>query len=217
MDLYGKLNNEVIKKEYAGSTTDTAKTIVDNTSNVIKTEVKRVPGKLTIDIEDTDIDYIYDGSEDVPVKIPTVGTVSRLEQRVNELDAEINGKISNLSGIVSDQGQTINNLSNQVTQLNSIVAENTQDITALNTSVSSLEENISEIDSKIVVASKQQMGMVYAWVDQNGKAYISLTDPEKVIVNIETLPDGSEAYDIETYNYSVQLLPNGSLEYNIGE
>ena len=217
MDLYGKLNNEIVKKEYAGSTTDTAKTIVDNTSNVIKTEVKRVPGKLTIDIEDTDIDYIYDGSEDVPVKIPTVGTVSRLEQRVNELDAEINGKISNLSGIVSDQGQTINNLSNQVTQLNSIVAENTQDITALKTSVSSLEENVSEIDSKIVVASKQQMGMVYAWVDQNGKAYISLTDPEKVIVNIETLPDGSEAYDIETYNYSVQLLPNGSLEYNIGE
>lgn len=213
MDLYGKLNNEIIKKEYAGSTTDTAKTIVDNTSNVIKTEVKRVPGKLTIDIEDTDIDYIYDGSEDVPVKIPTVGTVSRIEQKVNELDTEI----SDLSDTVTNQGQSINNLNNQVTQLNSIVAENTQDITALNTKASSLEENVSEIGSKIVVASKQQMGMVYAWVDQNGKAYISLTDPEQVIVNIETLPNGSEGYDIETYNYSVQLLSNGSLEYNIGE
>lgn len=267
MDIYGKLNNEVVKKEYAGSTTDTAKTIVDNTSNVIKTEVLKTPGQLIVDLRAIpgEEDFVWDGSETKTLHIPGLPDVEDLEQRMDTAE----GNITALQGNVTDLQNKDIELENATERLEDLIDTEQQSRqnadSILQDNINTVEANAQKIqleeeidsetgektgrlefyeygsdnvtryiqggfqpDNKTIelnserklagkVSSKLNLGMVYAWVNQNGKAYISLTDPEEVVVNVETLPDGSEAYDIETYNYSVQLLPNGSSEYNIGE
>lgn len=62
--IYGKLNKEVILKEYAGSTTSSAKTTVNNAASTISVDVIRVPHKLTIK-EAQEQFTNFDGSSDV--------------------------------------------------------------------------------------------------------------------------------------------------------
>lgn len=62
--IYGKLNKEVILKEYTGNTTSSAKTTVNNAASIISVDVIRVPHKLTIK-EAQEQFTNFDGSSDV--------------------------------------------------------------------------------------------------------------------------------------------------------
>lgn len=62
--IYGKLNKEVILKEYTGSITSSAKTTVNNAASTISVDVIRVPHKLTIK-EAQEQFTNFDGSSDV--------------------------------------------------------------------------------------------------------------------------------------------------------
>lgn len=94
IDIYGKLNNETVKKEYSGGKSDTANVIVNNGTNTITAEVKKVPGKLTIDYyEDGELrDFVYDGSKDEEIHIPQVEDFNQLEADVERIDNQINGE-----------------------------------------------------------------------------------------------------------------------------
>lgn len=70
MDLYGKLNNEIIQKEYFGKSTSTTVTKVDNITQIISTEVNKVPNSLTLKINDDN--YVFDGSTQVSAQINTL-------------------------------------------------------------------------------------------------------------------------------------------------
>ena len=62
--IYGKLNKEIILKEYTGSITSSAKTTVNNAASTISVDVIRVPHKLTIK-EAQEQFTNFDGSSDV--------------------------------------------------------------------------------------------------------------------------------------------------------
>ena len=69
-DLYGKLNKEVRIYNYDGVETDTAKVTVDNKTQDISVDVKRVPNELTLTTINGDT-YTYDGSEPASFDIRT--------------------------------------------------------------------------------------------------------------------------------------------------
>jgi len=288
MDIYGKLNNETVKKEYVGSTTDTAKVKVDNQSNTISAEVHKVPNKLKIDYWDKENGYVdieYDGSEEVSVHIPQISDVNQLLSRMDDAEQDIDNLQSDVTDLKdkdttiendltqeiinrqeadrsiennakniniqdnSDGTFTFTNYENQETVIQSgypadedtIQVENNK-LTLKKVYVNSdtLEgkgteneplnavgikdstgiitpEDVRLIDSKIRIASKQQMGMVYGWVDSDNHAHISLNNPNDVIVNTSTAPNGSLEYEINTYNYISNILSDGSIEYIIGD
>lgn len=224
MDIYGKLNNETVKKEYVGSTTDTAKVKVDNQSNVVSAEVYKVPNKLIIDYWDKENGYVdveYDGSGEVKVHIPQISDVNQLLSRMDDAEQDIDSLESNLNTLNNqiNDPQNEHSIINQLNRVNEIVAQNTEDIVELKEKDISLTEDIQEINSKIVPASKQQMGMIWRWVSDDGTIYISAEDPNEVNYTLETLPNGSQECTISTYNYNSEILDNGSLSYeiNIGE
>lgn len=69
-DLYGKLNKEVRIYNYEGVETGTAKVTVDNKTQDISVDVKRVPNELTLTTINGDT-YTYDGSEPASFDIRT--------------------------------------------------------------------------------------------------------------------------------------------------
>lgn len=69
-DLYGKLNKEVRIYNYDGVETDTAKVTVDNKTQDISVDVKKVPNELTLTTINGDT-YTYDGSEPASFDIRT--------------------------------------------------------------------------------------------------------------------------------------------------
>lgn len=69
-DLYGKLNKEIQIYNYEGVETDTAKVTVDNKTQDISVDVKRVPNELTLTTINGNT-YTYDGSEPASFDIRT--------------------------------------------------------------------------------------------------------------------------------------------------
>ena len=261
MDIYGKLNNEIVKKEYAGSTTDTAKTNINNTSDTISVDVKKVPHKLYVDYEDDRIpNEVFDGSEDVTLVIPELGSVISLESRMNTAEQNISTLQGNVTTLNNKEAELERGLSNEITARTNAdtniennaknikikdngngsfdftnyqnqtitiqsgypadndtikVIDNKLTAQAIKDSTGTITpQNIRDIDNRIHVASMQQMGMVYSWKDNNGKVYISLTDPMEVNYDTEPGPNNSVIYNFSTYNYQVETLPNGSLAYS---
>ena len=266
MDIYGKLNNETVKKEYVGSTTDTAKVKVDNQTNVISAEVHKVPNKLKIDYWDKENGYVdieYDGSKEVSVHIPQISDVNQLLSRMDDAEQDIDvlqGDVSDLkdkditieNGLgqeiinrqeadrsIEDNAKNINiqdnndgtftftNYENQETVIQSgypadedtiQVIDGELTAVAIKDEISKITpEVVRNIDSKIRIASKQQMGMVYAWKSNDGTIYISLENPNDVVVEETTAPDGSLEYEVNTFNYTSEVAPDGSLEITIGD
>lgn len=69
-DLYGKLNKEIQIYNYEGVETDTAKVTVDNKTQDISVDVKRVPNELTLTTINGNT-YTYDGSAPASFDIRT--------------------------------------------------------------------------------------------------------------------------------------------------
>ena len=58
MDLYGKLNKEIIQKEYSGGTSDTIVVIVDGKTNIISAKLLKKQYLHTISFKfDTELEY----------------------------------------------------------------------------------------------------------------------------------------------------------------
>ena len=70
--LYGKLLDEVEKRDYNGKETKTADVIVDNQNNEISVNVKKSPGTLNI-LKNNKLTQ-YDGSEDVTIELHDINT-----------------------------------------------------------------------------------------------------------------------------------------------
>ena len=238
--IYGKLNNDAIVKQYSGVDTDTAQIVVDNREETLEVNVKKVPHKLKIDYWDQNelVDIEYDGSEEKTLHIPQVGEVNQLKADVERLDNQINdpehpdnpnsivNEIASLQDEKEDVSNKVTTISSESTDAqyasakcvyNRLVdeadARREADVNLFN------DINLvnDEIRTKIVPASKQQMGMVWYWQDTDGTIYLSAEDPEIIHVEETLLEDGSTQVDIQTYNYSTQTLLDGSTVYNIGD
>lgn len=68
--LYGKLNSEIILKEYEGIASDTAETTIDDKDNTIKVDVLKTPHKLKV--IQNNRNYIFDGSKDLELIISSI-------------------------------------------------------------------------------------------------------------------------------------------------
>ena len=149
MDIYGKLNNETIKKEYASIETDTAKVTINNDSDTIKVDVKKVPGKLIIDeYGKSEIDKTFDGSKDITIKLPTEDSIIALDNKIdqetkratdkeNELDTKIENEATTreyedgiLENNITILRNDLNDLDNKVTNLKTSEIQNDGDGTS---------------------------------------------------------------------------------------
>lgn len=70
--IYGKLNFEVKKVEYKGTTTETTKTTVvtSGEANEISVDVLKVPNALTVIDNFDESEVVFDGSSDKTITIP---------------------------------------------------------------------------------------------------------------------------------------------------
>lgn len=59
--LYGKLNKELEKSTYSGSTTETAETVVDNAEMTIRVNVKNIDSLITQFFQNPENTFIIDG------------------------------------------------------------------------------------------------------------------------------------------------------------
>lgn len=59
--LYGKLNKELEKSTYSGSTTETAETVVDNAEMTIRVNVKNIDSLITQFLQNPENTFIIDG------------------------------------------------------------------------------------------------------------------------------------------------------------
>lgn len=175
MDIYGKLNNETIKKEYASIETDTAKVTINNDSDTIKVDVKKVPGKLIIDeYGKSEIDKTFDGSKDITIKLPTEDSIIALDNKIdqetkratdkeNELDTKIENEATTreyedgiLENNITILRNDLNDLDNKVTNLKTSEIQNDGDGTSPFATEEWVSENAGKIDS-ISVNGKPQV------------------------------------------------------------
>lgn len=108
--IYGKLNNECILKEYTALITETAETVINNTSNVISVNVLKVP--YTLAITENEQKRYFDGSANVNINLDNYTLKSVYNNQIQEI---LNTKLDNNLGtenagkhlIVASNGQII--------------------------------------------------------------------------------------------------------------
>ena len=159
MDIYGKLNNETIKKEYASIETDTAKVTINNDSDTLKVDVKKVPGKLIIDeYGKSEIDKIFDGSKDVIIKLPTPESIDALDNKIDQEIGRATNKENELNTKIEDEIRTrgeqdtvltdnINGLNTKITDLKTSDIQNDGDGNSSFATEEWVSENAGKIDS----------------------------------------------------------------------
>lgn len=146
MDLYGILNKTKIKKEYIGINTDTSQMDVNNNSDYISVNVKKVPKTLNITINKEK--KTFDGSEELDLELlSSTDLDNEIESRKEEdsrLETEIQGKASQSDlSILSSQVQ---NVDSQVQSLNSDIQEANVKIEANTASITNLQNEIGQIN-----------------------------------------------------------------------
>lgn len=72
MELYGKLNKEKIVNDYTPLQSSTAELSIDNEKYTIQTNVRKVPNKINISMEDGKYLGSFDGSTQTNITIPTI-------------------------------------------------------------------------------------------------------------------------------------------------
>lgn len=108
--IYGKLNNECILKEYTALITETAETVINNTSNVISVNVLKVP--YTLAITENKQTRVFNGSANVNINLDNYTLKSVYDSQIEEI---LNTKLNNNLGtenagkhlIVASNGQII--------------------------------------------------------------------------------------------------------------
>ena len=154
MDIYGKLNNETIKKEYASIETDTAKVTINNDSDTLKVDVKKVPGKLIIDeYGKSEIDKIFDGSKDVTIKLCTEDSIATLENKIKEETTRATDEENKLNKKIEDEIIRATEVEKNVNErLNSVdlhVKAHDVQIEAQSEVLGNLSEMVNKIDSDV--------------------------------------------------------------------
>lgn len=161
MDLYGVLNKTKIKKEYVGINTNTAEIDVNNNSDYISVNVKKVPKTLNITIDKEK--KTFDGSQELNLELPSSNALDNEIQLRKEadfkLESEIQGKasqkdldilssqIQNVDSQVGSLNSQVQNIDSQVQSLNSNIEEANVKIEANTTSITNLQNEIGQIDT----------------------------------------------------------------------
>lgn len=72
MELYGKLNKEKIVNDYTPLQSSTTELSIDNEKYTIQANVRKVPNKINISMEDGKYLGSFDGSSQTNITIPTI-------------------------------------------------------------------------------------------------------------------------------------------------
>lgn len=153
MDLYGILNKTKIKKEYVGINTNTAEIDVNNNSDYISVNVKKVPKTLNITIDKEK--KTFDGSQELNLELlSSTDLDNEIESRKEEdsrLETEIQTKASQsdlitLSSNVTSLNSQVQNVDSQVQSLNSDIQEANVKIEANTASITNLQNEIGQIN-----------------------------------------------------------------------
>ena len=153
MDLYGVLNKTKIKKEYVGINTDTAQIDVNNNSDYISVNVKKVPKTLNITINKEN--KTFDGSEELDLELPSLtdldNEIKSRKEEDSRLESEIQGKASQsdlttLSSQVQNAVSQVESLNSQVESLNSNMTQANTKIEENTTSITNLQNEIGQIN-----------------------------------------------------------------------